>query len=521
MCEIPASLFFVLDFLLHSAEMTKRMLGSDVERAAATPIAAEETAEEGSVCAKGMDDLPDHLLWLIISRLCASSDLNSISLVSRRFYELERKCRNSLKVKCGLHPVDFALSSLCSRFSNLCKIEVDYAGWMAKYGKQLNDNGLKIIAALCPGLRELGLRFCTFITDVGLGTLASCIGLQAVKLNFVPSITGRGLLSLVTGCKNLSLLHLTLCLHVSSAEWLYFLGRLEKIEDLAIRQCKGISEGDLARLGHAWSRLRKFQFQVDVNHRYMKTYGHLALDGWHVQDINCETLEELTLINCLISPNRGLGCILPKCRYLVSLHLDMCMGLRDRDLVGLAMSSTGLKYLSLRCPSDFSLSVPANYSPQLTDESLKAIAKYCLVLEEVSISFADGCYPFVPCFSLDGILALVEGCSMLKALVLDRVYAFNDRGMEALCVARTLETLELIQCQEVSDDGMQLVRHLPSLKHLKLSKCLGISDEGLNAFTGSYKLESLKIEDCPKISEKGTQGTATEVYFRCDLSWLY
>lgn len=473
------------------------------------------------MCVRSMDDLPDHLLWVIFSRLYRSADLNSISLVSTRFYELERKCRLALKVKCGLHPVDFALSSLCSRFSNLSKIEVDYAGWMAKYGKQMNDDGLKIIATLCPGLRELGLRFCTYITDVGLGILAFCKGLQAVKLNIVPRITGRGLLSLVTGCKNLSLLHLTLCPHVNSAEWLYFLGRLERIEDLAIRQCKGISEGDLARLGHAWSRVRKFQFQVDVNHRYMKTYGLLSLDGWHVQDINCEALQELTLVNCLISPNPGLGCVLPKCRYLVSLHLDMCMGLRDCDLVGLAMSSTGLRFLSLRCPSDFSLAVPANYSPHLTDESLKAIAKYCLVLEEVSISFADGGYPFMPCFSLDGILALVEGCSMLKALVLDRVYAFNDRGMEALCMARTLETLELIQCQEVSDDGMQLIRHLPLLKHLKLAKCLGISDEGLNVFTGSNKLESLRIVDCPKISEKGTQGMAMEVYFRCDLSWLF
>ncbi|MCO5586223.1 hypothetical protein L7F22_040162 [Adiantum nelumboides] len=475
----------------------------------------------GSVYVKGMDDLPDHLLWLIFSRLCLPSDLNSISLVSKRFYELERKCRLSLKVKCGLHPVDFALTSLCSRFLNLCKIEVDYAGWMAKYGKQLDDIGLKIIASLCPGLQEFGLRFCTFITDVGLGYLASCKGLQSIKLNFVPSITGRGLLSLVTGCKNLSLLHLTLCLHVNSAEWLYFLGRLEKVEDLAIRQCKGISEGDLARLGHAWSRLRKFQFQVDVNHRYMKTYGHLALDGWHVQDINCEMLEELKLINCLISPNRGLGCILPKCKYLIRLHLDMCMGLRDRDLICLAKNTTGLKYLSLRCPSDFSLAVPANYSPQLTDESLKAIAKYCTILEDVSISFADGCYPFVPCFSLEGILALIEGCTMLKSLILDRVYAFNDYGMEALCVARALEKLELIQCPEVSDDGMQLIRHLPSLKHLRISKCLGISDEGLAAFTGSYKLESLKIEDCPKISEKGAQGLAKVVYFRCDLTWLY
>ena len=468
-----------------------------------------------------MDDLPDHLLCHLLSLLRdSSSDLNAIALANRRLYDLERRQRLSIRVKCGLNPVDPALTSLCTRFPLLQKIEIDYGGWMAKLGKQLDDNGLKIIANLCPNLRDLELRFCTYITDVGLSYLASCKGLEALKLNFAPGITDRGLLSIVTGCRNLCILHLTLCLHVNTSEWLFFLGRLERMNDLSIRQCKGIHEADLSQLGNGWKRLKRFQFQVDVHHRYVKNYGGFV-NGWNGLVNDCTSLEEIRLVNCLISSNQGLGRILTKCRALRSLHLDMCTGLCDRDLIELAQASIGLKYLSLRCPSDFSFSVPANYPPQLSDESLKAIAKHCESLEEVSISIAGGCYPFMPCFSLSGILALIEGCGSLKSLVLDGVYAFNDRGMEALGVAHSLETLELIQCQEVSDDGMQLIRHLPSLKHLKLSKCLGISDDGLAAFIGSYKLESLKIEDCPNISEKATQGTAKIVFFRCDLSWLY
>lgn len=468
-----------------------------------------------------MDELPDHLLWDIFSRLKVTPHRNTAALVNRRFFELERKQRQFLKVGCRLHPVLFALSSLCARFPNLLKLEVDYSGWTSKSGKQLDDNGLMIIATFCPTLQQLVLSFCTFITDAGLGNLASCKGLQALKLNFAPGITGRGLLSLVTGCKSISLLHLTLCLHVNSVEWLYSLGRLEKIEDLAIRQCRGIGEGDLAKLGVAWRRLRRLQFQVDANYRYMKVFGNVEVDRWQTQEVSCEALQELSLINCLVSPGRGLAYILTKCNALRYLNLDMCMGLRDRDLIELAKTSTGLRSLSLRFPSDFTLSVPSNYPPQLTDESLKAIAKYCELLEEVSISFADACFPFIPCFSLAGILALVEGCSLLKVLVLERVFPFNDRGMEALCVAHSLETLKLIQCQEVSDDGLQHIRHLASLKHLKLSKCLEISDVGLTAFIGSHKLESLEVEDCPKISEKGTQGTAKMVSFSCDTSWLY
>ncbi|XP_021906610.1 F-box/LRR-repeat protein 14 isoform X1 [Carica papaya] len=466
-----------------------------------------------------MDELPDHLVWEILVRIQKTVDRNSASLACKRLYEMDNEQRYSLRVGCGLDPANYALTSLCTRFPNLTKVEITYAGWMSKLGKQLDDQGLLILSN-CPFLTELTLSYCTFITDVGLRYLASCSKLSALKLNFTPRITGCGILSLVVGCKNLVILHLIRCLNVTSVEWLEYLGKLETLEDLSIKNCRAIGEGDLIKIGPSWQKLKRLQFEVDANYRYMKVYDRLAVDRWQKQLVQCQNMLELSLVNCIISPGRGLACVLGKCKNLEKIHLDMCVGVRDSDIVSLAQKSRNLRSLSLRVPSDFSLPLLMNNPLRLTDESLRAISQNCLMLESVRISFSDGEFPSFSSFSLNGIVTLIQMCP-IRELSLDHVYSFNDFGMEALCSAQYLETLELIRCQEVSDEGLQLVSQFPHLSVLKLHRCLGITDDGLKPLVGAFKLDSLAVEDCPQISERGVQGAARSVSFRQDLSWMY
>ncbi|KAJ4841725.1 hypothetical protein Tsubulata_003009, partial [Turnera subulata] len=449
-----------------------------------------------------MDDLPDQLVWDILNRVKKTGDRNSASLACKRLYELDSDQRNSLRVGCGLDPANQALSSLCNRFPNLTKVEITYAGWMSKLGKQLDDQGLVILSNGCSSLTDLTLSYCTFITDVGLRCLASCSKLSALKLNFTPRITGCGILSLVVGCKNLSVLHLIRCLNVTSVEWLEYLGKLETLEDLCIKNCRAIGEGDLIKLGSSWRKLKRLQFEVDANYRYMKVYDRLAVDRWQKQGIPCESMVELSLVNCIISPGRGLACVLGKCKNLEKIHLDMCVGVRDCDIIRLAQNSSSLRSISLRVPSDFSLPLLLNNPLRLTDESLNAVAQNCPMLESVHLSFSDGEFPSFSSFTLAGVLNLIRLCPLRK-LALDHVYSFNDIGMEALCSAQALEILELVKCQEISDDGLQLVGQFPCLRILVLRKCLGITDDGLKPLVRSYKLDLLSVEDCPQISERG------------------
>ncbi|KAF6147630.1 hypothetical protein GIB67_031621 [Kingdonia uniflora] len=467
-----------------------------------------------------MEFLPDQLIWEILDRIKKAADRNSASLTCKRLHEVDQEQREFLRVGCRLHPANEALTSLCRRFRNLKKMEISYSGWMSKLGKQLDDCGLYILSEFCPSLIDLTLSYCTFITDVGLGHLASCSKLVALKLNFTPGVTSCGILSLVVGCKNLITLHLVRCLNVSNVEWLEYLGKLETLEDLSIKNCRAIGEGDLIKLGPGWCKLKRLQFEVDANYRYMKVHNRLAVDRWQKQLVPCDGMEELSLVNSLISPGRGLYCVLSKCKSLQKLHLDMCIGVRDCDIMSLSQISTNLKSISLRVPSDFSLPLLMNNPLRLTDESLTTLARNCSKLESIKISFSDGEFPSFSSFTLSGILALIQICP-IRVLSLDHVYSFNDLSMEALCSALYLETLELVRCQEITDEGLKHVSNFIRLSQLRLGKCLGVSDDGLKPLVGSYKLENLTVEDCPQVSERGVHGAARFVSYKQDLSWIY
>ncbi|KAE8694435.1 F-box/LRR-repeat protein 14 [Hibiscus syriacus] len=391
-----------------------------------------------------MDELPEHVVWEILGRIRKTEDRNSVSLACKSLYEMDNEQRISLRVGCGLDPANEALASLCIRFSNLTKVEITYSGWMSKLGKQMDDQGLSVLAGYCPLLSDFTLSYCTFVTDIGLRYLASCSKLSALKLNFNPRITGCGILSLVEGCRSLAILHLIHCLNVNSVEWLEYLGKLETLEDLSIKNFR-----------------------------------------------------ELRLVNCIISPGRGLACVLGKFRNLEKIHLDMCIGARDSDTVSLAQKSSNLLSISLPVPSDFSQPLLMNNPLTLTDESLKATAQNCLMLEIV-----------------------IQNCPV-RELALDHVNSFTDIGMKALCSAQHLETLELERCQEISDEGLQLVSQFPCLRVLQLRKCLGITDDGFRTLFVSYKSDFLAVDDSSQISERAIYGAARSISFGQDLSWMY
>ncbi|KAL3633098.1 F-box/LRR-repeat protein 14 [Castilleja foliolosa] len=465
-----------------------------------------------------MDDLPDQVAWDILDRIKRTSDRNSVSLTCKRLHSLDSEQRKSIRVDCGLTPANEALKSLCSRFRKLEKIEISYSGWMSKLGKHLDDQGLYSLSISCPFLTNLTLSYCTFITDAGLTYLASCSHLSALKLVFTPRIIGFGILSVVVGCKNLTVLHLIRCRNIISMEWLEYLGKLETLEDLCIKNCRAIGEGDLIKLANTWRKLKHLQFEVDANDRYVKVYDRLAVDQLKNQYIPCDSMIELKLVNGVMSSGRGLACVLGKCTNLEKVHLDMCIGVKDSDIIDLARKSSNLRSISLRVPSYLSLPLFMNNQNRLTDDCLEALSQNCLKLESVKLS--DGKFPWISSFTLHGILNLVQKCP-IRELALDCVYSFNDVGMEALCSADFLENLKLTRCQEITDEGLRLVGQFPSLCVLKMSKCLGVTDDGLKPLVGLCKLKVLSVDDCPQISERGTQGAADYVSFKQDLSWMY
>ncbi|KAF7088448.1 hypothetical protein CFC21_091550 [Triticum aestivum] len=208
-----------------------------------------------------MEDLPEALVTEIHKRITRTSDLNSLSLVSKQLYKIEGNQRGAIRVGSGLCTATEALTSLCPRFTNLQKLEIDYSGWILEHGNQLDNKGLFVFSSHCSSLIDLTLSFCSYIDDSGLGCSVHCKKLVSLRLNSAPKITSYGHLSVAVGCTSLSALHLIDCEKIDNVEWLEYLGRDGSLEELVVKNCKGINHHDFLKFGSGWMKLQKFEFE--------------------------------------------------------------------------------------------------------------------------------------------------------------------------------------------------------------------------------------------------------------------
>ncbi|CAL5052951.1 unnamed protein product [Urochloa decumbens] len=467
-----------------------------------------------------MEGLPQALLEQIIKRITRLTDLNSLSLVSKLLYTVESENRYSICVGCGLYPAKLAMASLCSRFPNLCKVEINYSGWTAENGLQLDNQGLSVLATCCLSLTDLTLSFCSNIDDSGLCWLAHCKKLTCLKFNTVPGISSSGLFTVAVDCMSLSALRLIGLKKVSSVNWLEYLGSKGSLEELVVVACKGISQYELLKFGPGWMKLQKFEFD-EVKGRYKIEQPH---DPSHMAqyqykyDFCCESLKVLTLAQIVTLPEIGLRFFLSKCKSLEKLSLHYIVGIYDSDMITLSHSCSNLRSLSLRLTPLFigGLEVRDVRTP-LIDDSLKALALSCPMLETVELTFlaCEPAYPSEISFTQNGLVMLIQSCP-IRDLILTGANFFNDEGMKALSSAQYLETLELMDCVATTDTGMRFLAHTPRLINLTLRQCHGFSDHAVTEVAHARNLESLVVEGCRRISLKAVQGAAKSVEYKVD-----
>ncbi|KAL6591410.1 hypothetical protein ACP70R_049913 [Stipagrostis hirtigluma subsp. patula] len=459
-----------------------------------------------------MEDLSEPLLAAIIGRITRTADLNSLSLVSKQMYNVEAEERGSIHVGCGLHPATEALSSLCSRFPNLWKVEINYSGWTHNQGKQLDNQGLHVLSSHCPLLKDLTLSFCSYIDDSGLDYLSYCKKLMVLRLNFVRAISSSGLLSVAVGCKSLSTFHLVDCLNVSSVEWLEYLGRAGSLEELVVKDCKGISQYDLLKFGPGWTKLQKFEFEINDYYWLSGALDRSYVPGYpYKYDICCENMKDLRLAHIITEPEIGLRFLLRKCKALEKLCLDYVIGINDGEMIALFQNCSNLRSISLRLMPrrcDFSFRTP------LTDDSLKALSLCCPMLQVVQLTFTFCCskWPTEIGFTQKGIVTLIQTCP-IRALMLNGASILKDEGMKDLSSAQFLEALELVDCKGITDVGMSFIVRAPCLTSLTLRKCKNVTNVGMAELVRSQKLESLTVIGCRLISHEAVQGAAKSVNY--------
>uniref|UniRef100_A0A0D9XZV4 non-specific serine/threonine protein kinase n=1 Tax=Leersia perrieri TaxID=77586 RepID=A0A0D9XZV4_9ORYZ len=445
-----------------------------------------------------MEDLPDALISEITKRIENRSDLSSLSLVSKRLYKIEAETRGSIHVGCGLHPATDVILSLCSRFPNLLKVDINYSGWTRSHGNQLDNHGICILSSYCPGLSDLTLSFCSDISDSGIGYLASCKKLITLRLNSAKIITSSGLLAVVVGCNNLSGLHLVNCNKIcGTSEWLKYLGCNGSLEELVVKNCEQISQFDLLMFGPGWMKLKSFMFVVrSIYNIFDPKDRSYVVNCKYRYDFCCENLKELSLERIVTVEEKGLCSLLGKCRSLEKVCLHFIHGLTDSDMITLAQNCSNLRCISLQLEPVFCEEPEGRvFRTPLTDQSLKVLALGCRMLQIVELTMF-ACEPIYPeiGFTQEGLVSFFQSCP-IRDLVLCGANIFNDEGMKALSSAHFLETLELMDCKRVTDAGVRLLADSPSLVSLTLRQCDGFSDVGVGAVVCARKLESLIVED--------------------------
>ncbi|KAF6987015.1 hypothetical protein CFC21_004688 [Triticum aestivum] len=590
-----------------------------------------------------MEDLPEALVTEIVKRITRTSDLNCLSLVSKQLYKIEGNQRGAIRVGSGLCTATEAVTSLCARFPNLQKVEIDYSGWIPGHGKQLDNKGLSVFSSHCSSLVDLTLSFCSCIDDSGLACLANCkklvslrlnstpqitsIGLFSVavgctslsalhlidceeidnvewleylgrdgplyarfpnlrkleidytgwipghgkqldnkglsvfsshcsllvdltlsfcsciddsglaclaycktlvslRLNSAPKITSVGLFSVAVGCTSLSALHLIGCEKIDSVEWLEYLGRDGPLEELVVKNCKGINHHDFLKFGSGWMKLQKFEFEGKRG-RYDSLTDDVVYDSSYdahsmdLYDFYCESLKDLRLARIKTWPEVGLRVVLGKCKALEKLCLEYVCALNDNDMIALSQSCSNLKSISLwlnlqHYSSDVSY---CETRTSFTDNSLYALALNCRMLQMVDLSFT-GCaadWPSEIGFTQEGFLVLIQSCP-IRVLVLNNANFFDDEGMKALSSSPHLETLELILCRAVTDVGMRFIAHTPCLSNLTLRMCPNVTDVGVAELEHAQKLESLVVESCGEVSLQAAHCVAKSVQYSSECS---
>ncbi|CAM0943406.1 unnamed protein product [Alopecurus aequalis] len=464
-----------------------------------------------------MEGLPEPLLAEIIKRITGATDRSSLSLVSKQLYTIEAEHRYAIRVGSGLNPTIKSLASLFSRFPNLWKVEINYSGWTSCHGDQLDNQGLHALSYHCPSLSNLTLSDCFYIDDFGLGYVSYYKKLRSLRLNCVPQITSIGLYQVAVSCTDLSVLHLVDCMAVDSVEWLKYLGRYASLVELVVKDCEGISQYDLLKFGPGWKNLQKFEFEVNGNYRMSAASDPAYKTGYpYSYDIYCENLKDLRLAHIITDQEIGLRSLLGKCQALETLYLEYVIGLDESEMISLFQSCSNLKTISLRL---MPLWFGTRFRTALTDDSLKALALSCPMLEvvELTFTFCDDDWPTEIGFTQEGIVTLIQS-RPIRALVLNGASILRDEGMKGLSSSQFLETLELVDCWSVTDAGMNFIVHAPCLSSLTLRRCENVTGVGMAVLVSSQKkLESLTVIGCCQISQEGVLGAAKKVRYSAEI----
>ncbi|PRQ26262.1 putative F-box domain, leucine-rich repeat domain, L domain-containing protein [Rosa chinensis] len=483
---------------------------------------------------------PEEVLEHVFSFLQSDGDRNSISLVCKSWYEIERWCRRRIFVgNC------YAVSPriLISRFPDVRSITLKGKPHFADFNLVPEGWGgyvypwIAAMASAYPWLEEIRLKRMV-VTDESLELIAKSFkNFKLLVLSSCEGFSTDGLASIAANCRNLR----ELDLHESDVEdlsghWLsHFPDTYTSLVSLNIA-CLGseVSFSALERLVGRCPNLRSLRLNRAVPLDRLSNLLNRAPQlvelgtGAYSAELRSDVLSNLSsaLSACKeLKSLSGFWDVVPT--YLPAVY-SICPGITSLNLSYAIIQSPDLIKLVSQCPNLQRLWV-LDY---IEDVGLDALAASCKDLRELRVFPSD---PFVAEANVSlterGLISVSEGCPKLQSVLYFCRQMSNDALMTIarnqpnftcfrLCIIepRTPDYLT----HEPLDVGFgAIVEHCKDLRRLSVSGLLtdrafeyigtygkrlemlslafaGDSDLGLHhVLSGCDNLRKLEIRDCP------------------------
>eukprot|EP00937_MAST-01D_sp_MAST-1D-sp2_P007214 g7214.t1 len=363
---------------------------------------------------------------------------------------------------------DSALKAIGANCSSLQRLQL-------RNCRQVSDAGLLPVCQACPGMYYLDLAVEDLpfrLSDVGLLAIGeNCPEMKHLDLFGREKLTDVGLSWLAEGCHTLTHLDLGKCVKVTDAGLRQLSEGCRELTSLSVQDMKLVTDVGVRHLSDGCKNLVK----LNLGGIWLISDGverDFALEGLQALSIGCEYITELSLTNCFRVANKTLRALgKGPGKNFTKLGLRGCNGMNAEAFHALAHVCHGL------------LEVDISSCEQACDKMCHTLGRHCRQLHTVSLAedvlVTDR-----------GVMHLAHGCKRLTSLNLTNCAGVGDPSLMALCDARLvpgLSVLELSGCAEVTDTGVSwLSDRCTALTTLSLqgTKC---GRPGLKAMQGGWK----------------------------------
>ncbi|CAH8326502.1 unnamed protein product [Eruca vesicaria subsp. sativa] len=303
--------------------------------------------------------------------------------------------------------------------------------------RSLSLKGINMIQAIlnCPLLQHLNIRSCYKLQDADIrSVVTSCPQLESLDVSNCSCVSNETLREIAQACAGLRILNASDCPNISF-ESVHF----PMLTVLKLHRCGFITSATVAWIANS-----------------------LALEVLELD--NCKKLTSVTLhLSCLKS---------------ISL-VNLCNRFTELNLQSTKLSSITIS----NCPALNSVTITSNALQRLDlkkQDNLTTLVLQCQSLQEVDLS---------GCISLSNTVCdLVDGCPMLKSLVLDNCESLTEVRFSN----SSLSSLSLFGCCDVTS----LELNCPRIEQICLDGC----DNLETAFFKHVALQSLNLGICSKLS---------------------